>query len=224
MDDAAKADQIRLLHRLQKEIGDFGGEPILKRLRRWRNVRSPQIDMVQVPYRSEWADAFTAEARCLRDAISRADVQVHHFGSTAIPGMASKPILDIAIALPDADAQAPRVVEDCLLSLGYTAWGESPIAAGTQWFWSSRGDGIQRAAHICSNADAWLSGALNFRDYLSVFPEKRAVYESTKRRLAEQHAMDVAIYTLRKTLLMYSMIAEANAWRERQTAVDDSLG
>jgi GrpB-like predicted nucleotidyltransferase (UPF0157 family) len=222
MDEDAKTDQLRLLHRLQKEIGDFGGEPMLKRLRRWRNVRSPEIHMAQVPYRPEWAAAFSTEAQRFRDSIGREDVQIHHFGSSAIPGLASKPILDMAIVVADADVHAPGDVEPCLRSLGYTAWGESPIAAETRWFWYARDDGMQCVAHVCSTNNPWLSSALNFRDYLSAFPEKRAVYESTKQRLAMEHDADVAIYTLRKTLLMYSMIAEANAWRERQHPGDDS--
>lgn len=215
MDDA-KAEQVRLLHRLKKEIGNFGDEPMLKRLRRWHNVRSPNIRMVQIPYCKEWADAFTAEAREIAEVLGRCDVEIHHFGSSSIPGMVSKPILDIAVAVPDGDALARSEVERCLLSLGYTAWGESPIAEGTQWFWQIQSDGMQRVVHVCAIHDGWLAGALNFRDYLRAFPEKRAMYESAKQQLAVEQDTNIAIYTLRKTLLMYSIIVAANVWREHQ--------
>jgi GrpB-like predicted nucleotidyltransferase (UPF0157 family) len=213
-----KAEQVRLLHRLQKEIGDFGGEPMLKRLRRWRDVRSPEIEMVQMAYRLEWAEAFAAEAQRITLALGRDDIHVHHFGSSAIPGMASKPVLDMAVAVPSA--QARREVVDCLLSLGYVAWGESPIAIDTEWFWRVQHGGIQRVVHVCASGDPWLIGALNFRDYLRVFPEQRAAYEAMKLKLAAEQNTDITVYTLKKTLLMYGIIAEANAWRSRRDAAE----
>lgn len=216
MDDP-RTEQIRLMRRLQNEIGDFGGEPMLMRLRRWRTVKSPDIRMAQMPYRAEWADAFAAQAREISECLGVADLEIHHFGSSSIPGMASKPILDMAIEVPDADVLALSDIERCLLSLGYSAWGESPIAPKTQWFWKTQEKGMQSVVHVCAKDDGWLAGALNFRDYLRAFPEERAMYESTKQELAAEQGMDVAIYTLRKTLLMYNIIATANAWRERHS-------
>ncbi len=213
-----KVEQVRLLHRLQKEIGDFGGEPMLKRLRRWRNVRSPYIEMAQMAYRPEWAEAFATEAQRITLALGRKDIHVHHFGSSAIPEMTSKPVIDMAVTVPSA--QARREVVDCLLSLGYVAWGESPIAIDTEWFWKVQHGGIQRVVHVCASDDSWLIGALNFRDYLRAFPLQRAAYEAMKRKLAVEHNTDIAAYTLKKTLLTYSIIAEANAWQARRDAAE----
>lgn len=245
--------QARLLRSLQQEIGTLDGEPIADRLRRWREVRSPDISTAQVAHRPQWAEAFAAESRRILAALGRDDVRIHHLGSTSIPGMRSKPILDLAIAVPERDAaQARAAVAGVLSSQGYADWGESPMAPGTRWYWRLEGDGqaeradqtldgseqdgpeqdglerdgleqddragdahaTHRVAHVCTAGEVWLTSALDFRDYLRAHPERRVAYETLKRELSREADAGLAVYTLRKALLMYTIIRDARAWRE----------
>lgn len=209
------ADALRL-HRLQQDIGDLGGESVFERLRRWRRVRSPTLSMAQVAHDPAWAEAFAREARRLTDALAPWPVACHHFGSSAIPGMASKPILDIALAV--AEPPARPAVAAHLPALDYTDWGESPIAAGTVWYWRIAADAPVCALHLCDAGAPWLASALNFRDYLRAHPGRGEDYTRTKQALAADCGEDIAAYTLRKTALMYRLIAEADAWRARADA------
>ncbi len=89
------------------------------------------MDVRVVPYDPDWPVAFAVEAESIRGALRDAPVEVHHIGSTAIPGIFAKPIIDILLVVPSLellDSQVPLIE-----ALGYESLGEFGIA-GRRYF------------------------------------------------------------------------------------------
>lgn len=120
-DDAgAAAAKMRDLMRVTRAIRDFNAtvtnetrEPIERKVRRWQHLRmpaglAPEVQAVR-PYNSAWPTLFAAEKERLETLLGAQVTAVEHFGSTSIPGMSSKSILDMMAAIRDVPAAlAPR--------------------------------------------------------------------------------------------------------------------
>lgn len=207
-----QAETLRLLNALQREIGSIHGEPILRRFRRWRDVRSPQLDIRQSGYDPAWPQLYRDAAARISAALAGTDHALHHIGSTSVPGLRAKPILDLVLALEVGVERSP--VEQALDGLGYRDWGNSPAHPDVRWHWSTQTVSVQCVVHVCHVDCPWLPAALNFRDYLRAFPEHRDLYAALKAELADQDEGDIGLYSLRKAALLYRLNLQANAWRE----------
>ena len=160
------------------------------------------------PYDPGWPARYEAEAERLRKAIGDALVRVEHVGSTAVPGLAAKPVIDIQMSFR---SMAPRsAYVEPLARLGYR-WGLDPWSDEHEFF--SRDDDGSRAFHIhvCPEGSEWERRHLMFRDWLRDHPEDAAAYERLKRALAEQHPRDVYGYTDAKTSFVREVEARATA-------------
>lgn len=210
-DNARQREAVKLLGAMQREIGDIHGEPMLHRFRRWRSVRSPDLRMEQQPHDPTWAGQFDAAAREISTALVDIAHALHHVGSTSVPGLDSKPIIDMLLPVQHRD-DLPRAAS-VLVRLGYADWGNSPGHPDADWYWHSQREPVQRVVHLCVADCPWLAGALNFRDYLRAFPAKRDEYAAMKRRLVLEDGGDNALYSLRKSALLFRINLEANGWR-----------
>lgn len=208
---ARQREAAKLLNEMQREIGDLHGEPMLQRFRRWRSVRSPELRMEQRPHDPAWTDHFADAARAIAVALGDLPHALHHVGSTSVPGLDSKPIIDMMLAVPER-SDLPCAAAT-LVGLGYADWGNSPGHPDADWFWHAQREPVQRVVHLCVTDCPWLTGALNFRDYLRAFPAKRDEYAAFKRRLVAEDGGDNALYSLRKSALLFRINVEANAWR-----------
>ena len=148
-------------------------------------------------YDPVWPRRFEAEAARIRGAIGELVEAVEHIGSTSVPGLLAKPVLDIAIAVAretDADACiAP------LGSLGYEYRGPYGDDPRRRYYVRDDEQG-RRFAHIhlyILPADAW-DAKLAFRDALRADPSLAAAYMEEKRRVAETVAWDKAAYSIAK--------------------------
>jgi len=149
-----------------------------------------------VPYDSAWPARFAAEAARIRGALGELARAVEHVGSTAVPGLARKPVLDIAIAVADADA-AGRCVAP-LQRLGYEHRGAHGDDSRRRYY--VRDVDGQRAVQIhlyVRPAPAW-DDKLAFRDALRANPELAAAYAAEKWRVAKLVAWDKASYAITK--------------------------
>lgn len=142
-----------------------------------------------------WARVFAEEAARLADALGDLAVRIEHVGSTAIPGLIAKPILDIVVALPsldDADAAA-RI----LGAIGYELIPEDPVPDRV-FLVKGTPDARQIHLSLCDLAsECWRSHVL-FRDELRAHPKQAAAYAALKRDLAARHPADRAAYTAGK--------------------------
>ena len=203
-------DSIRSFKRLRPKAMRYWGEPVEDILRRWQKIRSPALPIEIRPYDPDWPALFERERQRVGAALGGVAVDIQHIGSTSIPGLASKNIIDFYVAIngPPTTEGPNTALADC----GYESYGNSPIDPETDWLWRSASDNLAYVAHLCDHRRPWLATAVNFRDYLSAHPEQREIYVELKRRLAEEGAGFLK-YTVDKMILWTELADQANAWR-----------
>lgn len=124
-----------------------------------------------------WQLAFAGERRAIAGALGLALSQVEHIGSTAVPGLGAKPIVDIMVGV-DSQAHFPEAVA-ALHGLGYEHRGET--VPGTLY---NRKAGPPRVnAHLTVFEGDFWDEHLLFRDYLRTHPDRAAAYEALKRHI-----------------------------------------
>ncbi len=163
------------------------------------------------PYASEWPETFAAEGQRLSDALMAILIATHHIGSTSIPGLAAKPIIDILAvvrSLSELDA-----CSSAMMDLGYQPMGEFGIA-GRRFF--AKGGDLARTHHIHAYEPGHVEIAthLDFRDYLRVHPDCARRYAELKAALAERHRHDIDAYIAGKAPLVKEILESARQWRE----------
>jgi GrpB-like predicted nucleotidyltransferase (UPF0157 family) len=144
-----------------------------------------------------WPDSFEWLAEGLRTALGVLAVAVEHVGSTSVPGLAAKPILDVAVGL------APQVgTEDVVSALetaGYIFRGDKGEHGGLLFVLENRPAHRVAHVHVVAHGDAQWCRWLSFRDLLRADPTIRAEYDKLKRELADRHRDDRQAYTAAKT-------------------------
>ncbi len=141
---------------------------------------------------------FEDEKRVLRNALSEVSARIEHIGSTAVPGLAAKPIIDIMIGLDDfsiADELVPKIEA---LGYDYIKKYES-VMPFRRFFVKETGRVRTHQIHmVCVTSEFWERHIL-FRDYLRRNPETAAEYAAMKKELAEREWIDVNEYADAKT-------------------------
>lgn len=150
-------------------------------------------DVVLAPYDDAWPRMFETVAAEIRAACPGAVLTIEHVGSTAIPGLAAKPVLDIEI-LAATPGEASKIIP-ALESLGYVADPASPIPEYHS-LWRAAAEGrlqVNAAVHAADHPDGLRRIA--FRDYLRAHPEAASRYAALKLELATQYPHDGSSYT-----------------------------
>jgi GrpB-like predicted nucleotidyltransferase (UPF0157 family) len=176
-------------------------------------------EVALAPYDPCWPQMFQAEAQALRtqfgpDLIRR----IEHFGSTSVPGMAAKPIIDMLIEVASLDRSRTEIAP-ALEAKGYEyLWRPTQDDRGEPfyaWF-IKRNERGERTHHLhmveASFAEHWRR--LHFRDYLIAHADAARAYEEIKLRLAREHPNDRVAYTRGKTEFIAEIMAHADAERE----------
>lgn len=150
-----------------------------------------------VTYDTAWPEKFEAERTRLSSLFPADFIQIEHFGSTAIPGMSAKPIIDIlggVETLTGADALSTRLFE-----IGYSTSAEFNASLSDRKWFMRWADG-RRTHHlhvVVHGGEVWRE-RLAFRDRLRADAEAAARYESLKASLAAKHWNDREAYTSAK--------------------------
>ena len=159
-----------------------------------------------VGYRPEWPLAFERESAAIREACGPWAVEVHHIGSTSVPGLAAKPVLDmmpVAAGPSEAGETVPRMA-----ALGYQCLGEYGIPG--RLYFEKDVDGRDVAhVHMFPLGHPGIRTHLAFRDYLRAHPVAARDYERLKRQLAVKHRADREAYTDAKAAFIEGIIAAA---------------
>ena len=160
-----------------------------------------------VDYDPRWAFLFNEEAARLRAVLDPSlIVGLEHFGSTAIPGLAAKPIIDILIAVRSLAAARATFVE-ALQKLDYIYWADNPKKDRMFFVKGMPPFGSKRSHHVhITEPTGELWHRLAFRDYLRAHPDEAATYERLKKRLAVEHQTDREAYTDAKTVYVESVM------------------
>ncbi len=172
-----------------------------------------------VDYNPKWPSMFTKEAKRLRATLD-ADLvlEIEHFGSTAIPGLSAKPIIDILVlvrSIEEAKFNAVRQLEQ----LGYIFWADNPATDRMLFIKGMPPHGLQRTHHVHlvdSTSDQWVK-RLGFRDFLRAHPEEATRYEALKKELAIHFKTDREAYTAGKTSYVEGVLEKAKSEPSHKT-------
>ncbi len=160
-----------------------------------------------VDYDPRWPLLFDEEAKRLRAVLDPSlIVGLEHFGSTAIPGLSAKPIIDILIAVRSLVAAQATFVE-ALRKLDYVYCADNPKKDRMFFVKGMPPFGARRSHHVHvtePHAEMWQR--LAFRDYLRAHPEEARTYERLKSRLAAEHRTDREAYTDAKSAYVESVM------------------
>jgi GrpB-like predicted nucleotidyltransferase (UPF0157 family) len=163
-----------------------------------------------VPYDPQWPREFEREADEVRDALGATLLAIHHIGSTSIPGIHAKPVIDMLAVVADLAQLDAR--SDEMRRLGYQAMGEFGIA-GRRYF--RRDDAAGRRTHqlhAFADGSPHVTRHLAFRDFLRAHPEPARAYGELKRKLAAARPDDIEAYMDGKDALIKEMERQALAW------------
>lgn len=160
-----------------------------------------------VAYDPEWPVAFEAAAARIQAALGEAALVIEHVGSTAVPGLAAKPVIDINLTVADSADEAAYAAK--LESAGYRLVIREP-----DWFEHRMFKGGAPAVnlHVFTVGCPELGRMRLLRDWLRCSPEDVALYAATKRRLAAQSWTYVQNYADAKSEVVQAIMARAEAW------------
>lgn len=163
-----------------------------------------------VPFDPVWARIYKVEAHLLRSAVDRPDVEVHHIGSTAIPGIFAKPIIDILLVVPDLEMIDARMKK--IVMLGYEAMGEYGIPARRYFRKNSSSRVRTHRIYSFVRGSAGTKRHLAFRDYMNSHREAAEAYGSLKLHLASRFPNDIEAYMAGKDAFVKQHEDLALAW------------
>jgi GrpB-like predicted nucleotidyltransferase (UPF0157 family) len=169
-----------------------------------------QKQVIVVPPDPAWADAFDVAARELAESLGDNLLAVHHIGSTAIPGIWAKPVIDLMPVVRDIARVDERV--EAMQALGYESMGEYGIP-GRRYFRRDGTDGLRtHNVHAFQHDLPHVARHLAFRDFMRAHPELARQYSDLKRHLAARHPLDIEAYMDGKDAFIKEMESRALAW------------
>jgi GrpB-like predicted nucleotidyltransferase (UPF0157 family) len=156
------------------------------------------------PYSPEWPAVFAREAERIQDALSPLAIEVHHTGSTSVPGLRAKPIIDITMGVPDSTDENAYL--PALEDAGYQFVLREP-----DWFehrlFKRHDPNVN--LHVFTIDSPEIERMLAFRDHLRVDAADRELYEATKTKLADRDWETVQDYADSKSEIVAAILARA---------------
>jgi len=164
--------------------------------------------IVLVDYNTRWPARFAEEAIRVRAALAGQALRLEHVGSTAVPGLAAKPIIDMVLVVPDSAAEATYA--PALESLGYVLRVREP-----EWFEHRMftGQGADVNLHVFSAGCPEVDRMLVFRDWLRANSSDRDLYVRIKTELAKKPWTHVQNYADAKTAVVDEIMSRAGGAR-----------
>jgi GrpB-like predicted nucleotidyltransferase (UPF0157 family) len=174
---------------------------------------APQVvNVVVVEAQASWAEDFGVLRARLWPVVRSGAIAIEHVGSTAVPGLAAKPTIDIDVVVADGAG-----LEHCIARLataGYEHQGELGIPGRHAFKRLPVADGPPLPRHnlyVCLDGALSLRNHLTLRDWLRAHPEDVHVYAQLKRELAARFPYDIGSYVEGKTALITSILQRAGA-------------
>lgn len=164
-----------------------------------------------VPHDPAWRGRFGEESERIADALGEIVIAVHHIGSTSIPGIFAKPVIDILVEVANVDKVDERA--SAMNALRYEAMGEFGIP-GRRYFRKDNEYGIRtHQVHVFEAGSDQATRHVGFRDYLIAHPEEAWAYSDLKRELAAVHPNDPEAYMDGKDAFIKQIDRRASKWR-----------
>ena len=159
-----------------------------------------------VDYDPRWPELFAREADRIRSMLGSRALRIEHVGSTAVPGIAAKPVIDLLLVV--ADSAAEGAYAPALEAAGYAL-----LIRGPEWYQHRMFNGPDGDInlHVFSSGCPEIERMLLFRDWLRCDTADRDLYARTKLALAQQTWKDVQNYADAKTAIVEEILARARA-------------
>lgn len=172
----------------------------------------PVMAVDVVPYRAEWPRLFERVATDLRRALRGVgSASVEHVGSTSVPGLAAKPILDVDVIV-DAEDTAAAIA--ALETIGYVHRGDLGVA-GREAFLPPDED-PKRNVYVCEAGTLSVRNHLAVREVLRHRDDLRDEYAAVKMALAADPDMAIDTYIARKSAVLQKVLAESDLLSDRE--------
>jgi len=167
-------------------------------------------EMRTVAYDPAWPGAFAEEAAALGAALDDSLVRAHHIGSTAVPGLAAKPVIDICLEVRDLTQLDES--DGAMRSLGYVPRGEFGIPG--RRYYPKGGENRTHHVHAFVAGDPHVNRHLAFRDYLRAHPSAAGAYAAIKAEGSARYLHDSEGYQEHKHAFITETMERALAWAE----------
>jgi GrpB-like predicted nucleotidyltransferase (UPF0157 family) len=173
--------------------------------------------IVVVDYDPAWPQMFETLRARIEPVVADIAVAIEHIGSTSVPGLAAKPIIDMVVVVPP-DRVATAI--DRLATLGYAHKGDLGIP-GREAF-AHPPEMPRHHLYVCPVGNIGLVNPLALRDYLRAHPDAAAEYAALKRRLAVRFADDVDGYVESKSAFILDVLRKSG-FAERDLAAIEAM-
>jgi GrpB-like predicted nucleotidyltransferase (UPF0157 family) len=165
-----------------------------------------------VPHDSEWKKKYEEEASIVRSILKKEILAIHHFGSTAIPGISAKPIIDILIEVYNIEKFDEY--NNVMIEQGYIPKGESGIPKRRLFIKGSE-EFRTFHIHVFQKGDAEIIRLLKFRDYMISHPKDAQEYSNLKEELAQEYPENIDGYIDGKDAFIEKIDMKAKTWKTK---------
>src|SRR5262245_11551282 len=162
-----------------------------------------------VHYDPSWPRLYAFEAPVVAKAFGNRAVELEHFGSTAVPGLDAKPIVDILAGSSEPSPPDQSQIE-ALLVEGYVFLGEDGRRPG-RWFWRKRGSAWFNLSLVSLGGDLWKNNLL-VRDFLRAHADEARAYAEVKREAVRASPDSLLGYQEHKRDYMQILLSRAQQW------------
>jgi GrpB-like predicted nucleotidyltransferase (UPF0157 family) len=169
-----------------------------------------------VPYNPNWPKIFEDEATHLWKILPNKIVKrIEHFGSTAVPGLSAKPIIDMLVEVSSSEEVKKEIVP-ILEAEGYEYFWRPAFGDNTPPFYAwfikrdSKGNRTHHIHMVEKDSELW--DRLYFRDYLREFPEYARQYDELKRKISQKHPNDRVKYSEEKSSFILEVTHKAKEY------------
>jgi GrpB-like predicted nucleotidyltransferase (UPF0157 family) len=161
-----------------------------------------------IDYNSQWPEQFEQEKRLIFEKLGNTVIELFHIGSTAVPGLAAKPVIDMLLGVEKVPP-SPDTIE-ALQTLEYNYLGEFGVP---NRHFCRKGMPMTHHLHIVTWGTQQWENRILFRDFLRTHPKAAQQYEQLKRQSAMRFPHDRAAYTNSKTDLITELMEQAKRWQ-----------
>ena len=168
------------------------------------------MKLILTSHDPSWKERFSSESCRLLQALGPNVIAIHHIGSTSIPDVLAKPVIDVLVEVRQIDQVDENTGQKC--DLLYEAMGEYGID-GRRYFRRSRtGEFPAFHIHVFATNSEHVERHLAFRDYLLAHPGKAKEYSELKVKLSESGSASKSDYQAAKTPFIEACIKDATKW------------
>jgi GrpB-like predicted nucleotidyltransferase (UPF0157 family) len=172
--------------------------------------------VVVVDYDAEWPRLFEKRRTAIWPAVADVALRIEHVGSTSVPGLAAKPIVDMTIVVARRDDVAVAIAR--LATLGYHHKGNLGIEDREAF--DEPPDLPRHNLYVCPEGTLGVVNQVAVRDYLRAHPDAARRYGELKKRLAEQFPNDIDGYVFGKTDFILDVLRRAGLTEEQLASIE----